>query len=234
MTESPAPPLPPHVLVVDDDGRLRDLLRKYLSDNGFVVSVAADAAEARAHMAGMAFDLLIVDVMMPGEDGLALTRSVREFSDVPILMLTARGEADDRIAGFENGVDDYLPKPFEPRELLWRLRAILRRAPQPDAEGPPREITLGSHVFDIGRKELRRDGERVHLTQAETELLVALASRPGDLLTREELAEAAGTAGGARAVDVQVTRLRKKIEPDPRQPHFLHTVRGKGYVLRPD
>ncbi|MGC2857361.1 response regulator [Novispirillum sp. DQ9] len=225
----------PHVLVVDDDERLRTLLRRYLSDNGFVVTTAADAAEARAALATMVFDLLVVDVMMPGEDGLALTRSLRQDGNtVPVLMLTARGEAEDRIAGLEHGADDYLPKPFEPRELVLRLTSILRRARQP-APQPVAEVaavSLGALVFDPARRELRRGEERVALTEGETDLLAALA-RHADPVEREDLAAEVGLDGNLRSVDVQVTRLRRKIEDDPRQPRFLLTVRGKGYVLRP-
>jgi two-component system phosphate regulon response regulator OmpR len=224
----------PHVLVVDDDERLRSLLRRYLTDNGFIVSVAADAAEARAHLESLVFDLLVVDVMMPGEDGLAFTRALRGTGNgVPVLMLTARGEAEDRISGLEHGADDYLTKPFEPRELVLRLNSILRRARQP---APPaadgRDIPLGTLVFSADRRELRRGDERVPLTEGETDLLAALA-RHADPVEREALASEVGLDGNLRSVDVQVTRLRRKIEDDPRQPRFLLTVRGKGYVLRP-
>ncbi len=232
----------PHILVVDDDTRLRDLLRKFLTDNGFAVSTAADAAEARAQMAGLRFDLLVLDVMMPGESGLELTRGLRQGEasgqpHVPILMLTARSEVEDRIDGLEHGADDYLSKPFEARELLLRLRSILRRAGTAPAAGKaeaPPEVTLGDCVFDRTRQDLRRRGERIHLTTAEAQLLAALADRPGELLTRDDLAAATGQEGAnSRTIDVQVTRLRKKIEPDPRQPLYLQTVRGQGYVLRP-
>lgn len=228
-------PETPHVLVVDDDERLRTLLRRYLSDNGFVVTTAADAAEARAAQATLVFDLLVVDVMMPGEDGLSLTRALREAGNtVPVLMLTARSEAEDRISGLEHGADDYLTKPFEPRELLLRLNSILRRARQPAPQPEPRAavVTLGALVFDPARRELRRGEERVPLTEGETDLLAALARHP-EPVEREDLAGEVGLDGNLRSVDVQVTRLRRKIEDDPRQPRFLLTVRGKGYVLRP-
>lgn len=232
----------PHILVVDDDTRLRDLLRKFLADNGFLVSTAADAAQARAQMAGFRFDLMVLDVMMPGESGLDLARSLRQDEaraggrdHLPILMLTARGEVEDRIDGLEHGADDYLGKPFEARELLLRIQAILRRArlPFPSA-APMAEVPLGDCVFNPERQELRRHDERLHLTTAEAQLLAALAARPGELLTREDLAQATGLeASNLRTIDVQVTRLRKKIEPDPRQPLYLQTVRGQGYLLRP-
>lgn len=223
----------PHILVVDDDTRLRTLLRKYLSDNGYLVSVAADAAEARAKMAALAVDMLVLDVMMPGEDGLSLTRSLRQTNPVPILLLTAMGEVDDRINGLEAGADDYLSKPFEPRELLLRVASILRRAPKPEAEAPA-VLGLGPFSWDPARQELRRGDEVVHLTTAERELLGILGELPGQAVSRDDLAARTGNAANARAVDVQVTRLRKKLEDDPRMPRYLQTVRGMGYMLRPD
>lgn len=224
----------PHILVVDDDTRLRTLLRKYLSDNGYLVSVAADAAEARAKMATLAVDLLVLDVMMPGEDGLSLTRDLRGAGNpVPILLLTAMGEVDDRIHGLEVGADDYLSKPFEPRELLLRIASILRRAPKPEAEAPAL-LGLGPFSWDPVRQELRKGDEVVHLTTAERELLVILADAAGTAVSRDDLAARTGNAANARAVDVQVTRLRKKLEDDPRMPRYLQTVRGMGYMLRPD
>lgn len=223
-----------HILVVDDDRRLRELLRKYLSDNGYLVAVAADAAEARQRMAGLDFDLIVLDVMMPGEDGMQLTRSLRaEGNRVPILLLTARGEVDDRIRGLEAGADDYLSKPFEPRELLLRLGSILRRAPRDEPE-PSRELRLGDFIWDMARSELRRGDQPVHLTQAERDLLTVLAEAAGQGVERDELAVRTGNSANPRTVDVQVTRLRKKIEDDPRLPRYLQTVRGMGYMLRPD
>lgn len=222
----------PHVLVVDDDNRLRELLRRYLTENGFLVTVARDAAEARARLGVFEVDLIVLDVMMPGETGLDLTRDLRRTRDVPILLLTARGGPDDRIAGLEAGADDYLGKPFEPRELVLRINSILRRVPRPPV--PVAELRLGPLVYSVERDELR-DGDRpVHLTQAEAALLRALAAAPGTVLSREDLVGRVGIDGGERAVDVQVTRLRRKIEPDPREPRYLQTVRGEGYVLRPD
>jgi two-component system phosphate regulon response regulator OmpR len=223
-----------HILVVDDDKRLRELLRKYLSDNGYLVATAADAAEARSRMAGVSFDLIVLDVMMPGEDGMQLTRSLRaDGNRVPVLLLTARGEVDDRIRGLEAGADDYLSKPFEPRELLLRLASILRRTPR-DEPAPARELRLGAFVWDMERSELRQGGQPVHLTQAERDLLAVLAEVAGQGVGRDELALRTGNSANPRTVDVQVTRLRKKIEDDPRLPRYLQTVRGIGYMLRPD
>jgi len=226
----------PHLLVVDDDARLRSLLQRYLTENGFRVTAAADAGEARAALNAVAFDLLVLDVMMPGETGLELVDSLRrQGRDVPVLMLTARGDPDDRVAGFEHGADDYLAKPFDPRELAFRIRTILRRAtppPLPPTQAGP--VQLGQLWFDPDRSELRGPAGATRLTGGETALLAALAGRPGEVLSREFIAEALGTPdAGERAVDVQVTRLRRKIEPDPREPRFLHTIRHKGYVLRP-
>ena len=222
----------PHLLVVDDDARLRELLRRYLADQGFRVTTAGDAAEARAKLAGFAFDLLVLDVMMPGEDGLALTLSVRSESRIPILLLTAMAEPEDRINGLERGADDYLVKPFEPRELVLRIRNILQRVPQPSLAAT--EFRLGACRFDLARGELYRGGDPVHLTSGETALLVALARRAGEAVSREALSEEAQFSGNVRTVDVQVTRLRRKIERDPKFPRYLQTVRGTGYVLKPD
>jgi len=218
----------PHVLVVDDDRRLRELLRRFLSEQGYFVDVAADAGEARAKLQNLAFDLLILDVMMPGENGLELTTSLRRESDVPILLLTAMNDADDRVAGLERGADDYLAKPFEPRELLLRMGNILRRRRAEPA--PPAVVAFGDFAFDLGCCELSRNGEVVRLTGSEAALLLVFAQNLGTAMSREELGSRA--AAGARSVDVQVTRLRRKIEADPRNPRFLQTVRGEGYVLR--
>jgi two-component system phosphate regulon response regulator OmpR len=228
----------PHVLVVDDDERLRHLLNRFLSDNGFLVTTAADPQEARAQLAALAFDILVVDVMMPGEDGLSLTRSLREASSVPILMLTAMGDPEARIRGLEAGADDYLPKPFEPRELLLRLNGILRRVAERPTDSPtypePVLLRFGPMTLDVRREILTREGEPIHLTTTERQLLMVLANRAGEVISREELAQLTGTAANPRGVDVQVTRLRRKLERDPRMPRHLHTVRGRGYLLRPD
>ncbi|MEE3625665.1 response regulator [Nitrospirillum sp. BR 11752] len=226
----------PHILVVDDDDRLREALRRYLSQNGFIVSAAADAAAARRMLASLNFDLMVLDVRMPGELGLELTRSLRGDGGngdggLPILLLTANGQPDDRIAGLEAGADDYLPKPFEPRELVLRISSILRRLPKPAVAAA--EVRLGRWVFDAEREELRSGEETLRLTSGEASLLRTLAAQPGVVFTREDLGRA-GIDSNARAIDVQVTRLRRKIEIDPRQPRYLQTVRGEGYVLRPD
>jgi len=223
----------PHILVVDDDNRLRDLLRKYLADNGFRVSVAGDAAEARKTLASFDFDLMVLDLMMPGETGLELARSLRKERRVPILMLTAMGESADRITGLETGADDYLTKPFEPRELLLRINSILRRVNEMP-QAPPvmaEEIAFGPFRFDLVRGELKRGEERIKLTDAERGLLTALARNPAATLSREDLARLTGPGNNTRTIDVQVTRLRRKIEPDPKFPRYLQTARGRGYRL---
>ncbi|MGE0260303.1 MAG: response regulator [Alphaproteobacteria bacterium] len=225
----------PHLLVVDDDARLRALLRRYLSDNGFRVTLAADAAEARAGLTSFAFDLIVLDVMMPGETGIELTRALRDETRqqrVPILLLTAMGEPEDRINGLEQGADDYLAKPFEPRELVLRIRNILeRRGPAGEAAG---SVRFGAFRFDLARSELFRGGEVVHLTSAEALLLSSLAARAGEAVSREDLSQSAPFSGNIRNVDVHMTRLRRKIEADPRYPRYLQTVRGTGYALKPE
>jgi two-component system phosphate regulon response regulator OmpR len=227
---------PAHILVVDDDARLRALLQRFLTEQGFRVSTAENAATARAALADMAFDLLVLDVMMPGESGLELTAALRaEGQEVPILMLTARGAPDDRIAGLEQGVDDYLAKPFDPRELALRIRTILRRAaPAPTAPQNLAPMQIGNRWFDIERAELRGPDGIIRLTGGEAALMQSLARRAGEILSREDIGEALGTPdAGERAIDVQVTRLRRKVEPDPREPRFIQTIRHRGYVLRP-
>ncbi|HEX3973872.1 MAG TPA: response regulator transcription factor [Stellaceae bacterium] len=228
-------PAEAHLLVIDDDQRLRDLLRRYLVESGFRVTTAGDAAEARLKLQSIAFDLLIVDVMMPGESGLALTESLRQTNSVPILLLTAMAEPENRIDGLERGADDYLTKPFEPRELVLRIRNILQRVtPQAPAAPAAEELLLGNLRFDLKRSALYRGDEPVHLTEAETALLVALAKKPGEAVSREDLSLEAQCSGNLRTVDVQMTRLRRKIERDPKFPRYLQTVRGTGYVLKPD
>jgi two-component system phosphate regulon response regulator OmpR len=225
-----------HILVVEDDPRLRERLARYLAGEGFRITAAADAAEARSRLRSINPDLLVLDVMMPGENGLELTESLRrEAQDLPILMLTARGAPEDRIAGFEAGADDYLGKPFEPRELVLRIRALLRRAPPPPPpEVPLAAVRIGVAEFDVERGELRDAEGPIRLTGGEAALLTALARKPNEVLSREEIAEALGMDdAGERAIDVQVVRLRRKIEADPREPRFLHTVRGRGYILKP-
>lgn len=219
-----------HLLIVDDDRRIRALLSRFLTANGYRVTVAQHAAEARAHLRSLAFDLIVLDVMMPGENGVDFARSLRGENDVPILMLTARAEAGDRVAGLEAGVDDYLAKPFEARELLLRIGSILRRA-QPRVSAPDRPVVrFGPFAFDIERGELRQGEEVVRLTEREREMLTLLARADSGSVSREALAGAGGAAN-ERTVDVQVNRLRRKIEADPANPQHLQTARGAGYRL---
>jgi len=231
-----------HLLVVDDDDRIRGLLKEYLSRAGFRVTGASDAAGARRMLMAMDFDLMILDVMMPGEDGLSLTRALRADAGpkagVPILMLTARGLADERIAGLASGVDDYLPKPFDPQELVLRIEAILRRTGG-RKERAGQRLTLGRCSFDLARSELSAGDQPVRLTEAEANLLRRLAQTPHVAIDRLELARGAGPIpdvenGAGRAVDIHVTRLRRKIEADPKNPRYIQTVRGVGYMLAPD
>lgn len=218
-----------HILVVDDDRRIRELLKRFLTDNGYRVTIAENAAEARAQLVGLTFDLLVLDVMMPGESGFELTTSLRRTSNVPILMLTARGDAGDRIDGLERGVDDYLAKPFEPRELLLRIGTILKRARS--SEPPKEDIQLGESLFNVARGELRRGDENIRLTTREIQLMRIFAAHPGKSLSRLDLCE---NEAAERSIDVQINRLRRKIEDDPRNPVYLQTVRGEGYMLLPD
>jgi two-component system phosphate regulon response regulator OmpR len=223
-----------HILLVDDDARLRALLGRFLGEHGFRVTMAENAAEARDKLRFMDFDLMVLDVMMPGETGLAFTEDLRadRSPSMPILLLTARGTPEDIIAGFEAGADDYLGKPFDPRVLLARIKAMLRRAAPPALPAGP--LQLGAAIFDPARAELISPNSRIRLTGAELALLVAFAARPHEVLSRETLASVLEMDDvSERAIDVQVTRLRRKIEPDPREPRFLHTVRGKGYILKP-
>jgi len=218
----------PHVLLVDDDQRIRDLLGRYLFENGFRVTTAQDSSTARASMRGLSFDLVILDVMMPGENGLELARNLKSISPVPICMLTARAEPEDRVEGLEAGVDDYVTKPFEPRELVLRLQNIMRRGRiEP---GPREEIRMGDYTFHVARGELKRGEEAIKLTERERDLLRLFASRVGSPIARHELASDDST-GSERAIDVQINRLRRKIETDPSNPVYLQTVRGKGYIL---
>jgi two-component system phosphate regulon response regulator OmpR len=228
-----------HLLVVDDDERIRGLLQKFLMRSGYLVTVARDAAQARRLLAGLDFDMIVLDVMMPGEDGIMLTRELRTRLAVPILLLTARGETANRIEGLEAGADDYLVKPFEPKELLLRINAILRRVPTAQPAVPvPKVLHMGAVRYDMDRGELWRGTELVRLTATEAALMRLFATQPGQPIARERLVGDPGRGGeeGAqeRAVDVQITRLRRKIEDDPRQPRYLQTVRGEGYMLQPD
>ena len=227
--------VPAHLLVVDDDERIRDLLKKYLLKQGFLVSVARDAVHARRLLEGLEFDLLVLDVMMPETDGISLTRELRQRMTTPILLLTARGETEDRIAGLEAGADDYLAKPFEPRELLLRINAILRRIPdEPSVEAVPKILNLGPLVYEVEKADLRSDQGAVKLTSTEIQLMRVFAARVGQVVSRSELAEELGRdreLAQERAVDVQITRLRRKLETDPKQPRYLQTIRGTGYML---
>lgn len=229
-TVSPAlPDDAPHLLVVDDDRRIRDLLSRYLAAEGYRVTTAESAADARAKLTGLSFDLLILDVMMPGESGFDLAKSIRATSGVPMLMLTARAEKEDRISGFEIGADDYVAKPFEPRELSLRVASILRRA-QPAPATVAEQVCFGPFFFDNHRGELRRGEEVIHLTDREREMVRMLAGAPNETISRLALA-GTGAAAGERAVDVQINRLRRKIETDPANPVLIQTVRGIGYRL---
>jgi two-component system phosphate regulon response regulator OmpR len=223
---------PAHILVIDDDRRIRELLKSYLSDNGFRVTLAGDASEAREKMRGLTFDLLILDVMMPGENGIAFARSLRDSkAALPILMLSALADPSDRIKGLMSGSDDYLPKPFEPQELLLRVRSVLRRVAPPTIQ--LEEAKFGNCVFNVRRGELRRDGEIVKLTTRERDLLRIMVQHAGGPVGREVLAPP-GSEENARTVDVQINRLRQKIEENPSNPVHLQTVRGTGYTLHID
>lgn len=223
----------PHVLVVDDDARLRDLLSRFLSENGFLVTTASDAVDARQKLTCIHCDLIVLDVMMPGEDGMTLARSLRQSRlPTPILLLTAMGETRSRIEGLEAGADDYMVKPFDPRELLLRMQAILRRAGSAHAD--KNILRLGNWALDIARGELTDGNERIALTTVEHTLLKALAAKKGEVVSREELARLCDMDAAERTIDVQITRLRRKIEDDPKLPRYVQTVRGKGYILWAD
>ena len=233
MTEPDA-----HLLIVDDDERIRTLLQKFLIKKGFLVTAARDAEHAQRILAGLDFDLIVLDVMMPGEDGVSFTRSLRARSAVPILLLTAKGDTENRIEGLEAGADDYLAKPFEPKELLLRINAILRRVPEAqNTEVAPKMLTLGPIRYDTERGELWQGEDLVRLTATEMQLMRIFSARCHEAISRAKLVEELGRDRGQaqeRAVDVQITRLRRKIEANPRQPRYLQTVRGSGYMLAPD
>jgi two-component system, OmpR family, phosphate regulon response regulator OmpR len=220
----------PHLLVVDDDRRIRDLLSRFLTSEGYRVSTADNAADARAKLAGLRFDLLILDVMMPGESGFDFARALRGKSSVPILMLTARDAAESRIKGLEMGADDYLSKPFEPRELSLRIANILKRA-QPAVTPPVESVRFGPFVYHLARGELRKGEEVIRLTDREREMLRVLAATPGETVARMQLAGNGSATVSERAVDVQINRLRRKIESNPANPLYVQTVRGIGYRL---
>jgi len=218
-----------NLLVVDDDERISNLLSQYLINKGFIVSIANSADQARSKIHLIKYDLIILDIMMPGDDGLTLTKEIRESSDIPIILLTAKSGMESKIEGFEIGADDYLTKPFNPKELLLRVLSILKRAKNED--NIENEIFFGDYALNIEKRELTKSGDRIYLTDREMNLLVALAKSPGEPMNREKLA---GIDEPGRSVDVGINRLRRKIEKDPRMPLWLQTVRGEGYILRPD
>lgn len=227
-----------HLLIVDDDERIRGLLQKFLMRNGFLVSSARDAGHADRILGGLDFDMIVLDVMMPGEDGVSYCKRLRKDRDVPILLLTAKGETEDRILGLEAGADDYLAKPFEPKELLLRINSILRRVPMSEPTNmTPKVLSLGSLRYDVEKGTMWNGDTPVRLTATEAQLMRIFSACPGEALSREKLVEDLGRDGGQaqeRAVDVQITRLRRKLEADPKQPRYLQTVRGSGYMLAPD
>ncbi len=227
-----------HLLIVDDDQRIRELLQKYLMRDGFMVSIARDAAQAKRLLKGLAFDLIVLDIMMPEQDGLSLTRELRETIDTPILLLTARNEVEDRISGLEAGADDYLPKPFEPKELLLRIHAILRRMPEvAPPEDTPKMLSLGATRYDVQKGELWDGDTQIRLTSTESELMRIFSKNIGQALSRMDLVTQMGRENGNsqdRAIDVQITRLRKKIETNPKEQRYLQTVRVSGYMLACD
>jgi two-component system phosphate regulon response regulator OmpR len=229
VSPAPLPDDAPHLLVVDDDTRIRTLLKRFLGENGFRVTVAANAADARRKLEGLDFDLIVLDLMMPGESGVDLTVSLRETKDVPILMLTALSETDKRVAGLEAGADDYLPKPFDPRELLLRVNNILRRG-GPQTTPKLEQVVFGPYTFQIARRELKRSGKVLKLTDREQEIMSIFAERVGETIPRHELVGDDAEVG-ERTIDVQINRLRRKIERDPSNPVWLQTVRGVGYRL---
>ena len=227
-----------HLLIVDDDERIRSLLQKFLIRNGFLVSSARDAAHADRILSGLDFDMIILDVMMPGEDGITYCQRLRAERQLPILLLTAKGDTEDRIVGLEAGADDYLPKPFEPKELLLRINSILRRVPSAEpTDVAPKVLSLGPLRYDVEKGILWRGEATVRLTATESQLMRIFSGCPGEPMSRAKLVEELGRDGGQaqeRAVDVQITRLRRKLEADPKQPRYLQTVRGAGYMLSPD
>lgn len=219
----------PHLLIVDDDKRIRELLQKFLTGKGFRVTVSADAAEARRKLEGLDFDLLVLDVMMPGENGIALTGALREVRNIPVILLTALGEAESRVAGLEAGADDYLAKPFDPRELVLRVNNILKRSVNP-TKPKIDQLIFGPFNFSLVKRELRRGSGLIGLTGREQEIMMIFAANAGQTIARHELA-GNGVDVGERTIDVQINRLRRKIEDDPANPVWLQTVRGIGYKL---
>lgn len=227
-----------HLLIVDDDERIRTLLKRFLVRNDFIVTAARDADHARRLLAGLDFDLIILDVMMPGEDGVSLTHHIRTTSQTPVILLTAKAETQDRIVGLEAGADDYLPKPFEPKELLLRINAVLRRIPAEAAtDTGPKFLMLGPARYDVVSGQLWQGDAEIRLTSTEVQLMKIFSASAGTPVSRLELIQALGRdedRAHDRAIDVQITRLRRKIEPNSKDPQYLQTVRGSGYVLIPD
>ena len=226
----------PHLLIVDDDERIRSLLQQFLVQSDYLVSTAEDAEQARTLLSAIEFDLIILDVMMPGQDGISFTAELRTLqNNTPILLLTARGETEDRIKGLEAGADDYLPKPFEPKELLLRINAILRRMPDlKEDQMMPKTLSLGHLKYDVARNELWEGENRIRLTTTESQLMKIFTSALGEPISRVDLVTSLGrdvSSAQDRAIDVQITRLRRKIEVNPGQPRYLQTVRGAGYML---
>ena len=226
-----------HILLVDDDERIRSLMQRYLLRNGYLATIARDGAHARRLLSGFDFNLVILDLMMPGEDGLSLCRDLSQKWSVPVLLLTARAEAPDRITGLEAGADDYLTKPFEPRELLLRIKAILRRVPSDGLDVVLKVLRMGSVRYDIARGDMWDGNQALRLTATEAALMRVFSAKPGEVVSRVELVEKLsrdGVKNKERAVDVQITRLRRKIEKNPKQPRYLQTIRGAGYMLAPE
>ena len=226
----------PHLLIVDDDERIRSLLQQFLVQSDYLVSTAEDAEQARTLLSAIEFDLIILDVMMPGQDGISFTAELRTLqNNTPILLLTARGETEDRIKGLEAGADDYLPKPFEPKELLLRINAILRRMPDlKEDQMMPKTLSLGHLKYDVARNELWEGEDQIRLTTTESQLMKIFTSALGEPISRVDLVTSLGrdvSSAQDRAIDVQITRLRRKIEVNPSQPRYLQTVRGAGYML---
>ena len=226
----------PHLLIVDDDERIRSLLQQFLVQSDYLVSTAEDAEQARTLLSAIEFDLIILDVMMPGQDGISFTADLRTLqNNTPILLLTARGETEDRIKGLEAGADDYLPKPFEPKELLLRINAILRRMPDlKEDQMMPKTLSLGHLKYDVARNELWEGENQIRLTTTESQLMKIFTSALGEPISRVDLVTSLGrdiSSAQDRAIDVQITRLRRKIEINPGQPRYLQTVRGAGYML---
>ena len=227
-----------HILLIDDDERILSLLNTFLNQNGFITSSAKNSQEARSLLDYFEFDILIIDIMMPGETGLELLESLRKNNNIPIILLSAKGETSDKISGLELGADDYLSKPFEPKELLLRIKNLLSRNNLTEETTYEQRVKIGTKIFDLERMELQVNNQVISLTTIETKLLKIFCSSPKTVIKRDRIISELGYKTGSnqrneRNVDVQVTRLRKKIEQDPKNPRFLKTIRGKGYRLLP-